>query len=210
MIWEEIKRKRFEQQSLIYKGFTGTFEIDKKEEQIEKSETELSFEEVQEDELEKAKSGIYADTPENRKLGRVGQKFGAEKSSEKEEMHKVKRQLLQKESGKLVRPQRYEFDSQERYEAALFKYYDKLEFKGGVKIGSTVTIPKTLTTDPKKKQGESGKVVKIDPKHGDIHVKFSDGVIGVYSNDVFQKGVKTEVSSTEQSELEKAFAVFNL
>lgn len=32
--------------------------------------------------LEKAKSGIYADTPQNRKLGRVGQKYGGKKQEE--------------------------------------------------------------------------------------------------------------------------------
>lgn len=34
------------------------------------------------DEIEKARAGVYADTPENQKLKRVGQKYGAEKSNE--------------------------------------------------------------------------------------------------------------------------------
>ena len=33
--------------------------------------------------LEKARSGIYKDTPENRKLGRVGQHYGSKKVEEK-------------------------------------------------------------------------------------------------------------------------------
>ncbi len=37
-----------------------------------------------EDILEKARSGIYKDTPENRKLGRVGQKYGSEKKAGEE------------------------------------------------------------------------------------------------------------------------------
>lgn len=35
-----------------------------------------------EDYLEKARSGIYTNTPENRKLGRVGQKYGSKKETE--------------------------------------------------------------------------------------------------------------------------------
>ena len=35
--------------------------------------------------IEKAKSGVYADTAENRKLGRVGQQYGSEKREDKRE-----------------------------------------------------------------------------------------------------------------------------
>lgn len=38
-----------------------------------------------EDDIEKAKSGVYKDTSENRKLGRVGQKYGGEKKQESKE-----------------------------------------------------------------------------------------------------------------------------
>jgi len=36
------------------------------------------------DELEKARAGIYKDTPENRKLGRAGQKYGTKKEKDVE------------------------------------------------------------------------------------------------------------------------------
>jgi len=36
---------------------------------------------VSDEDLEKAKSGIYEDTPENRKLGRVGKKYGSKKET---------------------------------------------------------------------------------------------------------------------------------
>ena len=43
------------------------------------------------DELIKARTGVYKDTPENRKLGRVGQKYGVEKKEgvDKKEEYKV-------------------------------------------------------------------------------------------------------------------------
>jgi len=58
-----------------------------KQNQLEKAlKIELQkagFSDIQSDEfLEKARSGVYADTPENRKKGRVGSKFGAEKKTE--------------------------------------------------------------------------------------------------------------------------------
>lgn len=48
-----------------------------------KRETFLKGFSVSEDEIEKAKTGVYADTPENRKLNRVGQKYGVEKKDDK-------------------------------------------------------------------------------------------------------------------------------
>lgn len=48
------------------------------------------------EELEKARSGVYADTAENRKMNRVGQKYGSEK---KEEEPKGQREKKQEEEG---------------------------------------------------------------------------------------------------------------
>jgi len=87
---------------------------------------------VTEDFIEKSKSGVYTDTPENRKLGRVGQKFGNEKTEKSEEEKKAEEKKkfkeifdfhvndLTKEITKL-----YDYIS---YSAALKKYsnvYDK-------------------------------------------------------------------------------------
>jgi hypothetical protein len=55
------------------------------------------------------------------------------------------------------------------------------------KVGDSVTIPKSLTTDPKHKQGESGEVVKISEGCKIISVKFADGVIGDYADGVVDK-----------------------
>jgi len=49
--------------------------------EVIKKSNELGL--VSDGELEKAKSGVYADTPENRKLGRVGQKFGEKETGRK-------------------------------------------------------------------------------------------------------------------------------
>lgn len=48
------------------------------------------------EELEKARSGVYADTAENRKMNRVGQKYGSEK---KEDESKGQREKKQEEEG---------------------------------------------------------------------------------------------------------------
>ncbi len=48
------------------------------------------------EELEKARSGVYADTAENRRLNRVGQKYGSEK---KEDEPKGQREKKQEEEG---------------------------------------------------------------------------------------------------------------
>lgn len=42
--------------------------------------------------IEKARSGVYADTPENRRLHRVGRKYGSENSKESEEKGKSDKQ----------------------------------------------------------------------------------------------------------------------
>jgi hypothetical protein len=52
-------------------------------------------------ELEKARSGVYADTAENRKMNRVGQKYGSEKKEEEPKGQKEKKQE-EEGSGKTV------------------------------------------------------------------------------------------------------------
>ena len=42
----------------------------------------VEFEKAEETDFEKARSGVYADTAENRKLGRVGQRYGGRKAEE--------------------------------------------------------------------------------------------------------------------------------
>lgn len=41
--------------------------------------------------IEKSKSGVYEDNPKNRKLGRVGQKYGGAQSKEKDSMKDINR-----------------------------------------------------------------------------------------------------------------------
>lgn len=49
-----------------------------------------SFVENSEDNLEKARSGIYADNAENRRLNRVGQRYGSSKQDEQNNTQKKK------------------------------------------------------------------------------------------------------------------------
>lgn len=60
-----------------------------------------------------------------------------------------------------------------------------------VKIGQTVKIPSNLTTDPKNKQGEEGRVIFID-QEGNVYVLFKDKVVGGYDMNVFDKGINEE------------------
>lgn len=70
-----------------------------------------------EDSIEKARHGVYADTPENRKLNRVGREYG--KSSKKED---------KKESPMSAKPGEYDFENEEGETLAVRVYKD-----GGVK-----------------------------------------------------------------------------
>ena len=51
------------------------------------------------EDIEKSKSGVYADTPENRKLQRVGQKYGSEKKGDEPSEKKDRKPELD-ENGK--------------------------------------------------------------------------------------------------------------
>lgn len=48
------------------------------------------LEKAEDNDIEKARSGIYADTAENRKLGRVGQRYGSKKVSEESRFDGIK------------------------------------------------------------------------------------------------------------------------
>ncbi len=52
-------------------------------------------------------------------------------------------------------------------------------------IGDKVEVPRNLTTDPAKKQGQSGEVNSV--RDGVVSVKFSDGSVGRYQTDALQK-----------------------
>jgi hypothetical protein len=67
-IQKAIQGARAAQAGRIYGGFNYSGEVD--ESNILKAQDET------EDDFEKAKSGVYSNTAENRKLGRVGQKYG--------------------------------------------------------------------------------------------------------------------------------------
>jgi len=53
-----------------------------------------------EDDIEKSRSGVYANTPENKKLNRVGQKYGAEKKEDEPSEKKAERKPEVDENGK--------------------------------------------------------------------------------------------------------------
>lgn len=58
------------------------------------------------DEVEKARSGVYADTAENRKLARVGQQYGSKKQPEQKNEKKVEKKNVN--SDKLTRDEKAE------------------------------------------------------------------------------------------------------
>lgn len=76
---EDVLKHRMD----IKKNILKSFQID-----LEKSE---------ENDIEKARHSIYADTPENRKLNRVGQEYGSKKQ---EESNENKYSSSKEESGK--------------------------------------------------------------------------------------------------------------
>jgi hypothetical protein len=62
-------------------------------------------------------------------------------------------------------------------------------------VGDNVEIPSDLTSDPINKQGKKGEVKFIDDM-GMLYVMFSDGLVGAYQPEVFEKEI-TEVSDEE-------------
>jgi hypothetical protein len=162
--------------------------------------SQVEWDTVEGDNIQKSRSGVYKNTPENKKLGRIGQKYGGKKENDEGEDEKGNYGLLDKETGNYSY-----FDSYENAAKAAAKYYpndtrkqyydievknnknkdgDKsIEVESTLKIGSPVKIPNNLTTDPKNKQGSSGKVIKIEDKIATV--KFEDGVEGNYDIDIF-------------------------
>jgi hypothetical protein len=85
----------------------------------------------------------------------------------------------------------------------------------GFKKGDTVKIPSNLTTDPNKRQGQSGKILNINEKEDEVTVEFSDGSIGRYQLDAVEKvtgGEKKSYSTKEfdtKKEAEKRMSLMN-
>ena len=80
-------------------------------------------------------------------------------------------------------------------------------------IGDKVMVSKTLTTDPKNKQGQDGEVVEVN-SYGDITLKFEDGTTGKYSSGTTvmlnkKKSDKKEGVSNRTSEesIEKSLSI---
>lgn len=58
--------------------------------------SQIDWDKDENGDLMKAKSGTYSDTPENRKLGRVGQKYGGSKGEEKKEGGRITKEDIHK------------------------------------------------------------------------------------------------------------------
>ena len=83
-ISKAIKGARAAQRGRIYGSFSNVQELMPQDDSIIKGE--------EEEELEKARSGVYADTAENRRLGRVGQEFGKKTKAGEEYNSTLKKQ----------------------------------------------------------------------------------------------------------------------
>lgn len=74
-----------------------------------------------------------------------------------------------------------------------------------VVVGSQVTIPHNLTTDPINKQGKMGTVKAEDEDN--FYIMFDDGLVGGYNKDIFLLGEveddKLEKRKEYNKELEK-------
>ena len=98
-ISKAIKGARDAQRGRIYGSFSNYQEVTADEDAIRKGE---------ECDIEKSRSGIYADTAENRKLNRVGQQYGSKKQKDvskqksESEKHLELRELLKKESNRVL------------------------------------------------------------------------------------------------------------
>lgn len=83
-MFDEIWKKQDEQKLQVLKSVDVTNDIKKSLEYINLQTIEKAFDKglIEEDILEKARSGVYENTSENRKKGRVGQKYGGKSESE--------------------------------------------------------------------------------------------------------------------------------
>lgn len=86
-----IKSARQAQVDRIYKSFANAEQVAQDEDKVSKGEETTEVEEEnpfdamyksEEAEIEKARSGVYKDTAENRKKGRVGQRYGQKKADD--------------------------------------------------------------------------------------------------------------------------------
>jgi hypothetical protein len=69
-------------------------------------------------------------------------------------------------------------------------------------VGSFVTIPINLTTDPINKQGEKGEVKFID-NDGNFYILFDDGLLGAYQGDIFDLQEGVNLNEEDEDEMDK-------
>ena len=69
-------------------------------------------------------------------------------------------------------------------------------------VGSFVTIPINLTTDPINKQGEKGEVKFID-NDGNFYILFDDGLVGAYQGDIFDLQEGVNLNEEDEDEMDK-------
>lgn len=102
----EAKRKEIEEATKmnIAKSFQENLNPEVEEKKVEKSfDDELNevYRELFGDDIEKA---VYADTAQNRKLGRVGKEWAARKKSSKSKVNETKRKYTKEDFGKWKSP----------------------------------------------------------------------------------------------------------
>lgn len=90
-IEEVIKNARAAQRERIFGSFSNAEDVCKANESNPFDGYEEEFDKAEDDEFEKARSGVYANTAQNRRLGRVGQHYGGKKAdvSNPEKRNKV-------------------------------------------------------------------------------------------------------------------------
>jgi len=123
------------------------------------------------EEIEKARSGVYTDTALNRKLGRVGQKYGSKKQSTDEGDDKKKPEEKSEEY--------YEKLAEERNKKKLAEK----EKNAGVKIGQSVTISNANRYDSLADKEVKGIVTGIKDD-GRIEVSVKGGSYNVKKEDI--------------------------
>ena len=75
----------------------------------------------------------------------------------------------------------------------MHKTFGRQSFNREAKVGQKVQVHPQLTTDPLRRQGEYGTIVKIN---GDvISIKFADGKVGQYESDAIQESFRKEGNS---------------
>lgn len=81
------------------------------------------------------------------------------------------------------------------------------------KVGDNVKIPRNLTSDPYNRQGQTGKIIKVDEKNDEVIVEFENGGSGRYQLDAVEKvkkeveGKKDQINPAKQSKKELYEAV---